>query len=103
MTVSTDLQSLSAMLLELRAMMDRLEAMLERSEDETLSDRLQEIADAILASNAYSRQIVETLSGALMQHQDLTRMAAQIDAIHQNQIQMTQWLGQSLEKAQEDG
>jgi hypothetical protein len=91
------------MLIELRAMMDRLEAMLERSEDETLSDRLQEIADAIPASNAYSRQIVETLTGALMQQQDLKRMAAQIDAIQQNQVQMTRWLGQSLEKAQEDG
>ncbi|SCM68123.1 hypothetical protein [Donghicola eburneus] len=103
MTISTDLQSLSAMLLEFRAMMDRLEAMLGRSEDAALTDRLQEITDAIVASNTYSQQIVENLTDALMQQQDLKRMAAQIDAIHKNQALMTQWLGETLEKAREDG
>ena len=103
MTVSTDLQTLSAMLLEFRAMMDRLEAMLGRSEDAALTDRLQEITDAIVASNTYSQKIVEQLSFALMQQQDLKRMAAQIEEIHKNQAKMTQWLGEALEKAQEDG
>lgn len=103
MTVSTDLQTLSAMLLEFRAMMDRLEAMLGRSEDAALTDRLQEITDAIVASNTYSQKIVEKLTDALMQQQDLKHMAAQIEAIHKNQAQMTQWLGEALEKAQEDG
>ncbi len=103
MTVSTDLQTLSAMLLEFRAMMDRLEAMLGRSEDAALTDRLQEITDAIVASNTYSQKIVEKLTDALMKQQDLKRMAAQIEEIHKNQVQMTQWLGEALEKAQEDG
>ena len=103
MTVSTDLQTLSAMLLEFRAMMDRLEAMLGRSEDAALTDRLQEITDAIVASNTYSQKIVEQLSFALIQQQDLKRMAAQIEEIHKNQALMTQWLGEALEKAREDG
>lgn len=103
MTVSTDLQTLSAMLLEFRAMMDRLEAMLGRSEDAALTDRLQEITDAIVASNTYSQKIVEKLTDALMHQQDLKRMAAQIEEIHKNQALMTQWLGEALEKAQEDG
>ncbi|MCI5040246.1 MAG: hypothetical protein MRY81_11240 [Donghicola eburneus] len=103
MTVSNDLQTLSAMLLEFRAMMDRLEAMLGRSEDAALTDRLQEITDAIVASNTYSQKIVEQLSFALFQQQDLKHMAAQIEEIHKNQAQMTQWLGEALEKAQEDG
>ena len=102
MTVSTDLQTLSAMLLEFRAMMDRLEAMLGRSEDAALTDRLQEITDAIVASNTYSQKIVEKLTDALMKQQDLKRMAAQIEEIHKNQVQMTQWLGEALEKAHED-
>ena len=79
MTASTDLQNLSAMLLEFRAMMDRLEAMLGRSEDAALTDRLQEITDAIVASNTYSQKIVEKLTDALMQQQDLNRMAVQIE------------------------
>ena len=103
MTVSTDLQSLSAMLLEFRAMMDRLEAMLGRSEDAALTDRLQEITDAIIGSNTYSQLIVEKLSVALIQQQDLKHLAAQIEAIHKNQALMTQWLGETLEKAREDG
>jgi regulator of sigma D len=103
MTVSNDLQTLSAMLLEFRAMMDRLEAMLGRSEDAALTDRLQEITDAIVASNTYSQKIVEKLTDALMQQQDLKRMADQIEEIHKNQAQLTQWLGEALEKAHEGG
>lgn len=103
MTVSNDLQTLSAMLLEFRAMMDRLEAMLGRSEDAALTDRLQEITDAIVAANTYSQKIAEQLSVALMQQQDLKRMAAQIEEIHKNQARMTEWLGEALEKAHEDG
>ena len=103
MTVSTDLQTLSAMLLEFRAMMDRLEAMLGRSEDAALTDRLQEITDAIVASNTYSQKIVEKLTDALIQQQDFKHMAVQIEEIHKNQAQLMQWLGEALEKAQEDG
>ena len=103
MTVSTDLQNLSAMLLEFRAMMDRLEAMLGRSEDAALTDRLQEITDAIVASNTYSQKIVEKLTDALIQQQDFKHMAVQIEEIHKNQAQLMQWLGEALEKAQEDG